>query len=139
MKNRLFLSALTLLGFGGCSEGGGFFNGLFNEPDMYGVPLVDYRFMGELTDADGNPIKGIEVKVSSDEKVSATDDKGAFKKDFTAYADGFHEVTFTDVDGEENGGEFAQKKINVEWTDSKNVDKRDVFDLGSVILEEKEE
>lgn len=131
MKNRLFLSALTLLGFGGCSEG----SSLFNEPDMYGVPLVDYHFMGEVTDAEGNPIKGIEVKVGSSEDIATTDDNGTFSSDFSTYADGSYIITLTDIDGVENGGEFATKQIDftVPYTDSQE------FDLGTVILDPKEE
>lgn len=138
MKSKLFLSALSLLGFSGCSDRG-FGGGIFNEPDMYGTPLVDYRFMGEVTDAEGNPIKGIEVKISSNDDTVATDDKGAFDSKFRAYADGFHSVTLTDVDGTENGGEFAKKQVDVKWEDSENVDKVDLFDLGTVKLEAKEE
>ncbi|MFI3280393.1 MAG: radical SAM-associated putative lipoprotein [Rikenellaceae bacterium] len=135
MKSKFILSALTLLGFSGCSENGG----IFNEPDMYGTPLVDYRFIGELTDADGNPIKGIEVKINSTEEVVTTDNTGTFSNEFTSYADGFHSVTFTDVDGAENGGEFATKQVEVEWTDAEEVDGRDQFDLGTIILDAKEE
>ncbi|MFI3317525.1 MAG: radical SAM-associated putative lipoprotein [Rikenellaceae bacterium] len=135
MKNKLFLSALTLLGFGGCSDDGG---ELYTELDMYGTPLVDYRFMGEVTDAEGNPIKGIEVKISSAEDVVSTDSEGAFKTDFSSYADGSHSVTFTDIDGEENGGEFTSKQIDVKWTEAEESDGRDLFDLGTVTLEEEE-
>ncbi len=137
MKNKLFLSALALLGFGGCSDGEG--GGLFNEPDMYGVPLIDYRFMGEVTDADGNPIEGIEVKVSYNEDTVTTDSKGAFSTDFTSFTDSFHRVTFTDVDGVDNGGEFSEQNIDVQWDDNA-VDEQgiSVFDLGTIKLEEKE-
>ncbi|MFR9592554.1 MAG: radical SAM-associated putative lipoprotein [Rikenellaceae bacterium] len=135
MKNKLFLSALTLLGFSGCSEGGG----LFNEPDMYGTPLVDYRFKGEVTDAEGNPIKGIEVKISSADDAVVTDDKGTFDTTFNGYADGSHYIAFTDIDGAANGGEFAKKQVEVEWTEAEDVDKVDLFDLGTIKLEAKEE
>lgn len=135
MKTRLFLSALSLLGFSGCSEGGG----LFNEPDMYGTPLVDYRFKGEVTDAEGNPIKGIEVKISSAEDAVATDDKGAFDATFNGYANGSHYVAFTDIDGPANGGEFATKQVEVNWEDAEDVDNVDLFDLGTIELEAKEE
>ncbi len=136
MKNRLFLSALSLLGFSGCSEQG---IELFDEPDMYGVPIVDYTFMGEVTDADGNPIKGIEVKISSSDDVVSTDDQGVFKADFTSDADGYHTVEFSDVDGVENGGEFAQKSVELEWKDAESIDGRDLFDVGTVKLDAKEE
>lgn len=135
MKNKLFLSALTLLGFGGCSDDGG---ELYTELDMYGTPLVDYRFMGEVTDAEGNPIKGIEVKISSAEDVVSTDSEGAFKADFSSYNGGLHSVTFTDIDGAENGGEFTSKQIDVKWTEAEESDGRDLFDLGIVTLEEEE-
>ncbi len=138
MKNKLFLSALSLLGFSGCSESG-IGGGLFNEPDMYGTPIVDYRFKGEVTDAEGNAIKGIEVKISSADDAVLTDDKGAFDTTFNNFADGFHSVAFTDIDGAANGGEFAQKQVDVKWEDAEDVDNVDLFDLGTIKLEAKEE
>lgn len=128
---------MTLLGFSGCSEGGG--GTIFDEPDMYGVPLVDYRFMGEVTDTEGNPIKGIEVKISSSEDIITTDNNGTFSSDFSNDANGFHSVTFTDVDGTANGGEFGTKQIDVSWEDAENVDNVDQFDLGTIKLESEEE
>ncbi len=135
MKNKLFLSALTLLGFGGCSDDG---RELYTELDMYGTPLVDYRFMGEVTDAEGNPIKGIEVKISSAEDVVSTAEDGTFKADFSSYIDGLHSVVFTDIDGAENGGEFTSKQIDVKWTEAEESDGRDLFDLGTIALDVEE-
>ncbi len=135
MKKEFLLSALALMGFSGCIES----DDIFDTETEYGVPLVNYRFMGELTDTEGNPIKGIEVKISSAEDTITTDDKGAFSTDFSGDANGYHRVTFTDVDGTDNGGEFASKQVEVEWDDAETVDSRDVFDLGTIELEPKEE
>lgn len=134
MKNKLYLSLLTILGFSSCSDD----EGIVDIPCMYGVPLANYQFKGSVTDAEGNPIKGIEVKISSAEDVVSTDSEGAFKTDFSSYADGSHSVTFTDIDGEENGGEFTSKQIDVKWTEAEESDGRDLFDLGTVTLEEEE-
>lgn len=135
MKSKLFLSLLTLLGFGSCSDG----DGLIDVPDMYGVPLANYQFKGSVTDAEGNPIKGIEVKISSAEDTILTNDKGAFDTEFTNSADGSHTITFTDVDGSENGGEFAEKEVNVEWDDAETVGDKNQYDLGTISLETEEQ
>ncbi len=135
-KSKFILSTFALLGFGGCSED--IIPELFDTPVMYGTPLVDYRFMGELVDADGNPIEGIAINISSIEETVSTDSQGAFMSDFTSYADGSHTVTFTDIDGDKNGGEFATKSVDLEWDDAERKDGRDVFDLGTVTLDKKE-
>ncbi|MFI3332149.1 MAG: radical SAM-associated putative lipoprotein [Rikenellaceae bacterium] len=131
MKSRFILSTLTLLGFSSCSDEWG---NIITTPDMYGTPISDFRFMGEVTDSEGNPIKGIEVKVSSASESTLTDDQGAFSTEFKTYIDGTHTITFTDIDGEENGGEFISQQVEVKWDDAEDVDGVDQFDLGTVEL-----
>ncbi len=140
MKSKFLLSALTLLGFSGCSDQGNLFGigDVYTEPDMYGVPLVDYHFMGELTDAEGNPIKGIEVKVSSSSQSTLSDAQGAFSAEFTSEVGDYHTVTFTDIDGTENGGYFTKKMVETTSDESQEA-VRTVFDLGTIVLEPEEE
>lgn len=69
----------------------------------YGVEPADYNpefaASGRVCDKDGNPIKAIKVNITSGG--SYTDDNGVF------YVQGtIGSITFTDVDGMENGGEF---------------------------------
>ena len=48
---------MTALGFAGCSD---------DEDtivaDEYGTPYADYKYMGTVTDENGKPIEGINVK-----------------------------------------------------------------------------
>ncbi len=136
MKRELFLSMLSLLGFSGCSESGG---NVYSEPDMYGTPTEDFRFMGTLTDSEGNPIQGINVNVRSSSDDVVTDAEGAFLTDLTTEIDNYYTVTFTDIDGVENGGEFETKQVEVKSGESEDIDGREVFDLGIVTLDEKAE
>lgn len=106
---------------------------------MYGVPYVDYRFVGEVTDAEGNPIKGIEVTINSSKDVVITDEDGAFKSDISSYAEGSHSVVFSDTDGAANGGEFVEKLVEVTWDDAIQEDGKDLFEMGTISLESKKE
>jgi putative lipoprotein (rSAM/lipoprotein system) len=85
---------------------------------MYGVPTAKYVVNARVVDPEGNPIKGIEVVVSEGEDFedesarlleTTTNDDGTLVENTTRgwpliklY------VRFTDVDGEENGGEFEE-------------------------------
>ncbi len=131
MKSRFILSALTLLGFSSCSDEWG---NVVITPDMYGTPISDFRFMGEVTDIEGNPIKGIEVKVDSASESTLTDSEGAFSTEFTTEQYNSYTITFTDIDGEENGGEFISHQVEVKWNEAEDVDGVDQFDLGTVEL-----
>lgn len=84
-------------------------------PVMYGVPLAEYSVKGRVLDSDNNPIKDIEV--SSDFYPYAkvrTDDDGEFlfHVDEMDAAESLT-LNFTDTDGEENGGEFETKTVDV--------------------------
>ena len=56
MKKLLYL-LLGILGFTACGEGGAG-GGMMCE---YGTPTADFTVKGKVTDADGKPIKGIEI------------------------------------------------------------------------------
>ena len=68
-------------------------------------------------DSDGNPIPGIEVSQSElyDGSKVYTSEDGSF--DYTAEDIGFKmetvKLTFTDLDGEENGGDFQTQEVEV--------------------------
>ena len=104
---------ISLLGFSGCSK----------EEEMlcmYGSPTVDYKAEGCITDEAGNPIEGICVKVEIFDNLNGSQIK-------TVYSGGdglfitpkyrnqhILSLTATDVDGDKNGGEFNDKKINLQ-------------------------
>ena len=112
---RLIYFLLSILGFGAVSCDGS------NDVCMYGVPTAKYVVNARVVDPEGNPIKGIEVVVSEGEDFedesarlleTTTNDDGTLVENIThgwplikLY------VRFTDVDGEENGGDFQSVTI----------------------------
>ncbi len=131
MKSRFLLSVMALLGVSSCVKPSE------NNLCMYGTPIEDFVFKGKLTDAEGNPIKGIAVQVKTQDAVTSNED-GTFSSEFSDFISGHHSVTFTDEDGIANGGEFATKRIDVSWEDAEEQGDKEVYDLGAVILDKKE-
>lgn len=122
------LSALmALLGFQACDPSGG--------EVEYGAPMVDYHVIGQVEDADGNPIAGIQVKTgghlnlysSGAEDAVYTDQDGRFKTPTVRsmfIGDGLY-VAFEDVDGDKNGGKFANDTVWLDGMTKKKVQKGD--------------
>ena len=117
LANWLIMSVISLLGFSACSV-------IDNQTEMcmYGTPTVDYKAEGSVTDEDGNPVKGIEVKVAlTDWKQETATANGGIvysgkNGSFTTaeYDDEpLFSLTVTDVDGAENGGEFESQVIDL--------------------------
>lgn len=92
-------------------------------PDMYGcppapeygVPVVEFRITGKVVDADSNPIPDIEVSNEDAYEKVRTSEDGTFVFSGEAIGSGMDriELVFTDLDGEENGGEFVTKVESV--------------------------
>lgn len=104
---------MTILGFSGCEH-------IFVTTVEYGMPYAEFKVVGEVKSTEGKPIKGIRVIVNpqrdqTDEyskwvqDTLYTDSDGKFSKEQLKYGwpttDKF-KVTFEDIDGPENGGEF---------------------------------
>ena len=116
MKEKLLLAAAALLGFATACN---------NEEDqpkvvsMYGVPYNNYKIKGKVTDKAGRPSKGVGNTAR---------------------------VTLTDTDGPANGGDFAAKTVDIEFTEAERTAKGDGdWDQGAfaksgvdIALEEKE-
>ena len=112
----LYTAIIALLGFAGCSDDPG------SMADMYGVPTADYKYMGKVTDENGNPIKGINVvfqkhsygDVAPEVFRIETDKDGRYSTDYLKWglsSEDIYQALYTDVDGEENGGHFEDKII----------------------------
>ena len=118
---RLIYFLLSILGFAGvsCEE---------QEQEqvcMYGVPTAKYELKARVVDSEGNPIKGIEVVVTPEEQENewnrvletTTKEDGTFENSRTRNSMITTKlyVKLTDVDGEENGGEFREltQEVNV--------------------------
>ena len=123
MKEKLLLAAAALLGFATACN---------NEEDqpkvvsMYGVPYNNYKIKGKVTDKAGRPIKGIEVRsnayLPTPEATTAAD--GTY--DLSGKGVGnTARVTLTDTDGPANGGDFAAKTVDIEFTEAERTAKGD--------------
>ena len=97
----------------------------------YGVPEADYnpqwRASGRVVDPEGEPIKGIKVSMSSSEV--HTDYDGRFY-----VTGGSHSVQFEDVDGEDNGGKYLSRRIELYSSGGEHLGE----ELGDVTLEREE-
>lgn len=111
LYNVMAASLLSLLGFSSCDSEGG------DEPCLYGTPRATYNIKGKVIDTDGKPINGIKVQAGEmyDEygepliEPVYTNEDGEYT---TTIQDAYMpvsalEMVFEDVDGEENGGVFA--------------------------------
>ena len=110
---------LTLLGFSGCNT----IHSIIDPPAEYGMPHANYKLLGDVSDTNGKPIKGIRVIFApygnpteghwADDTL-CTDDKGHFEKECAKFEFGWvdDQITFLaeDVDGEENGS-YKSKEL----------------------------
>lgn len=103
---------------------------IIQSPDMYGcppapeygVPVMEYRMSGKVVDSDtGTPIKGIAVTHrefgSTFEPADTvfTTENGDFLVENMGFPSEKMILKFTDVDGEENGGEYQVKEVTVSF------------------------
>ena len=128
--NWLCATIISLLGFSACKA----------EKEIlyeYGSPYADYKYMGTITDEDGNPIQGIKATlVGSSNIISGreiavltTDKDGKFESEYYNEANThIAKIEFTDIDGELNGGEFASASINPSEMESTKVKENDTHD-----------
>lgn len=95
----------------------------------YGTPHADYEAKGRVTDTEGNPLPGIKVQMLEDYDVDSTggielrpmyseedvltDESGYFHIRNSGFSRETLSIGFSDIDGEENGGEFAVKVVTV--------------------------
>ena len=115
MKEKLLLAAASLLGFATACENK-------RTVDMYGTPYFDYKVKGKVTDKEGAPVKGIEVG-SQDAGPVTSESDGSYELSGREWSFRQTTLTFTDIDGPENGGEFTEKKVTVEFTEADRTGK----------------
>ena len=106
---RLIYFLLTLLGFGAVS---------CERPMLeYGCPTADYHVSARVVDSEGNSITGIEVGGSYGEVFGVSDADGVV--DINYRGGSIRKITFTDVDGAENGGEFSKVEFDRDYLNRK--------------------
>lgn len=124
---HLAAGIMGLLGFASCGK----IDNILKPRYMYGQPYANFKALGTVRDEDGNPIKGIQVIVRqhwshlepADNKLF-TDAEGTYQLIRDVF-DGLESVTvtFEDVDGGENGGDFASAEVSPEVIQSRKGDK----------------
>lgn len=111
----LCTTIVALLGFAACDDDK---LETIDYPVAYGTPTADYKYMGRVTDEDGNPIKGINIvfqgngnSINKELYRTVTDENGRYSTDYIHWGAGekIYQATYTDVDGAENGGHFEDK------------------------------
>ena len=109
----LYALLMTILGFSACDE-------IIEARVEYGQPHADYKLIGDVKSQDGTPIKGIRVVFNPQDNALAhpsyvldtlySDSNGKFSKERLKYdwPDDLNNatITFEDIDGSDNGGEF---------------------------------
>ncbi len=136
---RVLSGLLALLGFSACSDENG--GGMSEE---YGSPIVDYQVKGQVTDAEGNPIDGIQVIAKPAYGVYTDATNSSWKNADTTYTDaeGNFEssllqnvamegkLLFEDVDGEANGGVFQTDSASLQEAETVQLEERDGWYMG---------
>lgn len=85
---------------------------------MYGTPHVEFHLKARVVDAEGNPIQGIEVRSNEgepfDHNTGISDYQGIIDAEANYLWPGSqYQVTFYDIDGEYNGGEFENLSLDI--------------------------
>lgn len=110
-KIKFFNHLLVLLGFAATTSCD---NKNMNMECMYGTPTMDFEVSGKVVNKDSAPIAGIKVScyVYSDSGIATTltAADGSFKISGTAISP---TLNFEDIDGLENGGQFADKTQDI--------------------------
>lgn len=95
---------------------------------MYDEYNPQFLVSGRVVDGDGKPIEGIEV---SSNKWTMTDSEGRFRLGVSHTT-----IRIEDIDGEENGGEFEPRELNIQDRYSYG---NYTTDLGDIELKRKED
>lgn len=140
MKTKLIILLLGLLGFSAC-----------NNQDMYGTPEppmyappppleLRLNVSGKVTDTEGAPIKGIVVTSDAGKVTESTADGSYYITQTNENGDPSGQnmnLTFTDIDGPDNGGEFTTKSMENILTEADRVSDNEYTKTLDVTLEEK--
>lgn len=129
---KIITKSLSILGFTipmfGCDA-----------PEMYGTPWADYEVKGKVLDADGDPIKGIKVSLIEDQYNSQSTqslENGSFKVSLGTIPFDKLKLTAQDIDGAENGGEFEEKTVELDFSKIEYTGDKDAWYSGKKSLEQ---
>lgn len=133
MVGKILKAVLVLLGFGAASCE---VHTIFGGTDAYGCPTTRYIVKGRVVDAENKPIKDIKVSLvnNNDSREGGyyeelhsvqTDANGNFSVDggVIPSLDNNIQLSITDIDGEENGGLFSDKVVDMTFDKDDMTDK----------------
>jgi putative lipoprotein (rSAM/lipoprotein system) len=106
---------------------------------MYGTPWADYEVKGKVLDADGDPIKGIKVSLIEDQYNSQSTqslEDGTFKVSLGTIPFDKLKLTAQDIDGAENGGEFEEKTVELDFSKVEATGDKGAWYSGKFSLEQ---
>lgn len=113
-------------------------------PVMYGSPSTTYEVKGKVLDNKGNPINGIKIALQDD----ATDpnpyeiaesqslENGDYKIRNTIFPRSKLYLSVEDIDGAENGGEFEEQTIELDFSKVEATGDKDAWYSGKKSLEQ---
>ena len=109
---RFIYFLLALLGFGTIACDNGSMDDVVAE---YGCPHINFSLKARVIDEAGKPIEGIEVQTKNNAFYmdNYSDAEGNIDLQVNMWPDTNIDLLFTDVDGAENGGEFATLELNI--------------------------
>ena len=118
------MTILGVLGFSACGD-----DDPAETPSAYGTPTANYIYRGTVTDEEGNPIEGIDVKLNgvvmgsqNASLVVHTYDDGSFRTyNLNTSHTRVETIEFVDPDGEANGGDFESLTLEVKDLESKKI------------------
>ena len=112
----------------------------------YGTPHVTFRLTARVVDEAGTPIQGIHVRTSDGEQfeynTGVSDYLGNIEATGAIWPGAQYEVTFVDIDGPLNGGEFEPLTVETHAYHVKNGEGEwyeggYAADMGDVVLKKK--
>lgn len=99
-------------------------------PVMYGTPRIAFRVQGKVSTADGTPVPGIEVSHPELASPVYSDEEGLYT--IEGNSDPLLVLSFRDIDGPENGGEFEPLRVETRFDETERIRPGDgMWDLGS--------
>ena len=106
-------------------------------PVMYGSPSTTYEVKGKVLDNKGNPINGIKIALQDD----ATDPNPYEIAESQSLENGDYKIrsklylSVEDIDGAENGGEFEEQTIELDFSKVEATGDKDEWYNGTKSLE----
>ena len=131
---RFIYFLFALLGFGAVACD----NGMHDQVAEYGCPTVHFSLKARVVDEAGKPIEGIEVQTKDNAFYADnySDAEGNIDLNGSMWPDTNIDLVFTDVDGAENGGEFEEKTVELDFSNIKYTADDDAWYWGKKSLEQ---